>query len=79
MEIKRTVMINTITKITSFSNDMNKFPFPVDVSCGKYTVNGKSITGLFALEVTKPVTVVVHTEKEGDEGIVLELLNKYTI
>ena len=41
---------------------MNQFPNDVDVSSAQYVVDGKSILGVFSLNLEKPLTVKFHGE-----------------
>ena len=40
----------------------------VDVLSGRYVVNGKSIMGLFSVDLSAPVTVAVHGQGPGEEA-----------
>ena len=39
-----------------------KFPGDVDIVSGRYVVDGKSIMGVFSLDVTKTLKVIVEHE-----------------
>lgn len=55
--------LNTFDKVKKFVNIANSFEFGVDVMQGKYIVDGKSVMGMFSLNLTEPVTVVIDTNK----------------
>ena len=40
--------------------------YDVDLCSGKYIVNGKSIMGVFSLDLTKPIKMVAHCEADDD-------------
>ena len=48
--------IESVKKFVSFANN---FDFPVNIVSGKYIINGKSIMGIFGLDLSKPIKVEV--------------------
>lgn len=48
--------IETVKKFVSFANN---FDFPVNIVSGKYIINGKSIMGIFGLDLSQPIEVEV--------------------
>lgn len=48
--------VNRFVKISSMYNE------DIDVSCGRYVVNGKSVLGLLSLNLLDTVTVTIHTD-----------------
>ncbi len=59
---KMKILINTIPKVKKFCSTAQKFMHGVDVTSGRYKVDGKSIMGLFSLDLSKPVNVTVHND-----------------
>lgn len=57
-----TVNLNAIESVKKFVKIANMIPVDVTVSEGKYTIDGKSIMGIFSLDLSKPVTVNVQSE-----------------
>ena len=62
MELK--IRLNTIKKIKDFSNIVSKFDADMDLiaSNSQYIVDAKSIMGIFSLDLSKDLTLVVHKE-----------------
>lgn len=56
------VKVNTMEDIKTFVSYLNQFPNDVDVSSAQYVVDGKSILGVFSLDLEKPLTVKFHGE-----------------
>lgn len=54
--------VNTMEDIKTFVSYLNQFPGDVDVSSAQYVVDGKSILGVFSLDLEKPLTVKFHGE-----------------
>lgn len=58
------VSLNTIEKVKKFTSLTNSFDCDVDVLQGRYIVAGKSIMGIFSLNLTETVTVVIESDDE---------------
>jgi phosphotransferase system HPr-like phosphotransfer protein len=51
------VTLNTINDVKSFVNTANKFNGDVLIRNGHYIVDGKSLLGIFSLDLSKGLTV----------------------
>lgn len=61
------ILLQSVNDIKSFVNAAAALPCDVDVRCGKYLVDGKSIMGIFSVDLSTPVQVEVHgTNQEGE-------------
>lgn len=59
------VCLSSVDDVKRFVCTASEYNCRIEVSSGRYTVNAKSITGLFTLDLTKPVQVKVYgTEEE---------------
>ena len=54
------VQLTSVSDIKAFVDAANRLDCDVDVECGRYLVNGKSIMGLFSIDLSAPVQVQVH-------------------
>ena len=61
--VEKIILLNEFETVRTFVNQAMLQSFDVDLVSGKYTVNAKSIMGVFSLDLTKPVTVVAHCEE----------------
>ena len=63
------IKLNTIEKVKKFSAAMEKLPYDIDLYSERYIINGKSIMGIFSLDLSKEINVKAHTinEKETQE------------
>lgn len=59
-----TVKLNTIDKVKTFCSLAEKCEGNIDVSSGRYVVDGKSIMGLFSIDLSKELTVNVTNEED---------------
>lgn len=46
---KYTVLLNSIEKIKDFVNTITRYPYDFDLVSGRYTIDAKSIMGIFSL------------------------------
>ena len=49
------ILIDSIVKVKEFNNLAVKFPCEIDVISGRYIIDGRSLMGLFSLDLAKPV------------------------
>lgn len=54
------VLLGSVSDIKEFVDAANRITCDVDVVCGRYLVDGKSIMGLFSIDLSKPITVNIH-------------------
>lgn len=75
----RTVKINlgSIPRVHDFVNTIALFDGDFDLISGRYVIDAKSIMGIFSLDLSKPVDLVIHSDQEADK--VIEALAPYII
>ena len=72
------VSLNSIDKVKTFVNDINRFDFDFDLVSGRYVIDAKSIMGIFSLDLSKPIDLNIHAE--GDKlNEVLAVLKSYEV
>lgn len=49
------ILIDSISKVKEFNNLAVKFPCEIDIISGRYIIDGRSLMGLFSLDLAKPV------------------------
>ena len=65
--MKFQVLLSSVADVKDFVDAASACPSEVDVLSGRYVVNGKSIMGLFSVDLSAPVTVAVHGQGPGEE------------
>lgn len=55
------IKLNDMQAIRDFVKEVVVLPYDVDLVQGRYIVDAKSIMGIFALDITSPIKVVVNT------------------
>lgn len=71
------ISLNSIDKVKSFVNDLSRFDSDFDLVSGRYVIDGKSIMGIFSLDLSKPIDLNIHSE--GDEDEILTVLAPYIV
>ena len=66
--VKFQVLLNTVDKVKEFVQISARYPFEIDLSSGRYVVDGKSIMGIFSFDLHNPVEVRVLADN-ADEFI----------
>lgn len=66
MRTKITVALNDFIKIKNFSSDVVKFESDIDLVKGRYIIDAKSTIGIFTLDLSSPVDVVIHSDDEDE-------------
>ena len=56
------IKLNSIEKVKKFVNQVSTFDCGVDIIYGRYVIDGTSIMGIFSLDLTNPVTALIHTD-----------------
>ncbi len=60
------IMLRTINDVKAFVNAVTKYNFDVDLLSGRYAVDAKSIMGIFSLDLSKEITMEIHSEDCAD-------------
>ncbi len=71
------VILNSIDKVKGFVNELSRFDCDFDLVSGRYVIDAKSILGIFSLDLSKPIDLLIHAEGEELEKI-CEALRPYT-
>ena len=71
------VLINSIEKVKQFCTVSSEAPFDVDLISGRYTIDAKSIMGIFSLDLSKPIDLAIHSEENLDE--IMEVIKPYLV
>ena len=57
-----TISLTEFNQVKRFVNLIGQAPFDVDVVSGRYTVNAKSMLGIYSLDLSKPIQVVIYSD-----------------
>ena len=57
-----TISLTEVNQVKRFVNLMERVPYDVDVVSGRYTVNAKSMLGIYSLDLSKPIQVLIYSD-----------------
>ena len=66
MRTKITITLNDFIRIKNFSSEVVKFESDIDLIKGRYIIDAKSTIGIFTLDLSSPVDVVIHSDDEDE-------------
>ncbi len=71
------ININSIDKVKNFVNVITKFDNDFDLVSGRYVIDAKSIMGIFSLDLSQDLDLVIQHDNELDE--ILEALKGFIV
>lgn len=77
MNKKITVILNDFNKINKFSNEVIKFKSDIDLIRGRYVIDAKSTIGIFTLDLSVPVDVVLRSNNKEEIKIFNEIMEEF--
>ena len=57
------IRLSTIADVRDFVNIVAKCDIDVDLQSGRYIVDGKSIMGIFSLDLLSPITLTAQSDE----------------
>ncbi len=73
------VLLDTVDKVKSFVQISSRYPFEIDLSSGRYVVDGKSIMGIFSFDLRHPVEVRVMAESQDQAQAFLQDIDRLIV
>ena len=64
-----TIKLDSIDKVKEFVRLITAFDNDFDLRSGRYTVDAKSILGIFSLDLSKPIELDIYGKEKLDEVI----------
>ena len=61
------IKLNEINDVYTLVNTLVGYDGDVDLVSGRYMVDGKSLLGIFSLDLRQPVRMIIHDEDKVDE------------
>lgn len=60
------IKLSLAENVKQFVNIASRYPYDIDLRVGRHVVDGKSILGIFSLDLSKPITLEVYEDKCDD-------------
>lgn len=70
------IKFEKIDDVKNFVNIVNQYDFDITLSSEKYTVDAKSIMGIFSLELSDKINLTANTQEKTD---LFEKIEKYIV
>ena len=67
------ISLNSIDKVKTFVNLINRFDYDFDLVSGRYVIDAKSIMGIFSLDLSKPITLNIYADDKSADEIIAQL------
>lgn len=72
------ISLDNIEKVKKFVSLAIEFDSDIDLVSGRYVIDGKSILGIFSIDLSKPLFLQIHADQEEAEEI-LESFKEYVV
>ena len=56
------IRLSLAENVKSFVNIVSRFDYEMDLQSGRHVVDAKSILGIFSLDLSKPVKLIIHSD-----------------
>ena len=56
------ISLQMAQNVKEFVRIVQDYPYEIDLKSDKYVVDAKSILGIFSLDLSKPLTVEIHSD-----------------
>ncbi len=77
--MKSNIRLLSINDVKEFVNAACAADYEIDLVSGRYTIDAKSIMGIFSLDLTKPIEMHLHTDDEEKGNAFLEKVKDYLV
>ena len=57
---RATILLSSIENVKKFVNIANQYDCPINLHSDKYIINGKSIMGIFSLDLAQPIDLEIE-------------------
>lgn len=61
--IKLNLQMQQVDQVKEFVNLLSKYPYEMDLVSGRYTIDAKSLLGIYSLDLSNPLTLVIYAEE----------------
>jgi len=56
------IKLSSIQDVREFVETVTRYDIEIDLSCGRYVVDAKSIMGIFSLDLMNTISLTAHTD-----------------
>lgn len=77
MSTRLKINLNDFSKTRRFVQEVTKFSSDIDAIKDRYIVDAKSVVGIFTLDLSKPIEIVIHSDDEKEIKKFNEVMNEF--
>ena len=75
--LKIPIFFDTIEQVKQFNQAITPFACDFDLISGRYIVDAKSLLGIYSLDLSKPLELLVHTDEPAESAKIREAVAPY--
>ena len=60
------ISLSMAENVKKFVSIVGKYPYDLDLKSGRFVIDAKSLLGIFSLDLSKPITLDIHSDKCDD-------------
>ena len=73
------IKLSTIEDVRNFVNTLAKYTIDLDLKSGRYTVDARSLMGIFSLDLLKPIDFIIMSDDEKIVSAVTEDVKQWKV
>jgi len=73
------ILLDGVSKVKSFVNTVSRFSNDMDIMAGRYVIDAKSIMGIFSVDLTRVLKLVVYGDTQEEFMAIEEKLQEYFV
>ena len=73
------IKLSTIEDVRNFVNTVSQSNVDTDLISGRYTVDAKSLMGIFSLDLLNAIDLVIHSDDEAKVNKVLDGIKQFIV
>ena len=78
-QFSKKIFVNQIDKAYALVGTASRHNEDIDLVSGRYVVNARSLMGIFSLDLSSEITVVIHTDDDAAANIFFKELEQVGI
>lgn len=71
------IKLSSIEDVRNFVNIISKYEVDMDLHSGRYTVDAKSLMGIFSLDLLKPIDFIIHCDDDDNCAKIMNEISQY--
>ena len=64
--ITRTIQIKAFDDVKNLNQVATNQPFDIDAGRGRFIIDAKSLLGIYSLDLSKPMEIILHSDDEAE-------------